>query len=80
MSFGGSCAPEIFFFVTRALIKIPCNHPLVLKVNNASEIQDEITKVLNEIDRLNTKGTQSLRKIFVIGRRATSIRKNWRLF
>ena len=35
------------FFVTRALIKIPCNNYLVLKVNDASEIQ-----VLNEIDRL----------------------------
>ena len=49
------------FFVTRALIKIPCNNYLVLKVIDASEIQ-----VLNEIDRLSTKGKQSLRKVFVL--------------
>ena len=49
------------FFVTRALIEIPCNNYLVLKVNDASEIQ-----VLNEIDRLSTKGKQSLRKVFVL--------------
>ena len=49
------------FFVTRALIKIACNNYLVLKVNDASEIQ-----VLNEIDRLSTKGKQSLRKVFVL--------------
>ena len=49
------------FFVTRALIKIPCNNSFGLKVNDASEIQ-----VLNEIDRLSTKGKQSLRKVFVL--------------
>jgi len=63
MSCVGSFAPETTgrsFFVTRALIKIPCNNSLVLKVNDASEIQ-----VLNEIDRLSTKGKQNLRKVFV---------------
>ena len=49
------------FFVTRALIKIRSKNSLVLKVNDASEIQ-----VLNEIDRLSTKGKQSLRKVFVL--------------
>ena len=48
-------------FVTRALIKIRSKNSLVLKVNDASEIQ-----VLNEIDRLSTKGKQSLRKVFVL--------------
>ena len=60
MSCGVSFAPEILFG-TRALIKIPCNNYLVLKVNDASKIQ-----VLNEIDRLSTNGKQSLRKVFVL--------------